>query len=104
MDVNGDTQHPLFELLKSHCPSPVSKFRPREKLFYTPQDNSDIRWNFEKILVDRNGTPLRRYEPGFLPADITSDIEAIITGEGCLRLIISHLTRTPSGFIASPST
>lgn len=79
LDVNGETQHPLFELLKSHCPSPVSKFRPRDRLFYTPQDNNDIRWNFEKILIDRDGTPLRRYDPGFLPVNITSDIEALIS-------------------------
>lgn len=80
MDVNGETQHPLFQLLKGHCPSPVSKFRPRDRLFYSPQDNNDIRWNFEKILIDRDGTPLRRYEPGFLPVNITSDIEAVISG------------------------
>lgn len=78
MDVNGDTEHPLYVLLKGRCPSPVSKFHARDRLFYTPQDNKDIRWNFEKILIGRDGTPLRRYEPSFLPANITADIEALI--------------------------
>ncbi|KAL3205205.1 hypothetical protein MRX96_011109 [Rhipicephalus microplus] len=67
LDVNGETQHPLFEFLKSRCPSPVSKFRSKDNLFYSPQDSADIRWNFEKFLVGRDGTPLRRYEPQ-LPA------------------------------------
>lgn len=83
LDVNGDTQHPFFAFLKSQCPSPATAFRPKEKLFYSPQDSDDIRWNFEKILVARNGTPLRRYEPDFAPNAIQDDID-VLTSEGTL--------------------
>lgn len=83
LDVNGETQHPLFEFLKSRCPSPVCQFRAKDNLFYSPQDSADIRWNFEKFLVGRDGIPLRRYDPNFLPSDMEDDIEAL-TSEGAL--------------------
>ncbi|XP_075553615.1 glutathione peroxidase 1-like [Dermacentor variabilis] len=76
--VNGITEHPLFTFLKSRCPSPVSGFQPKEMLFYAPQDSSDIRWNFEKFLIGRNGTPLRRHESDFLPLSMAPDIAEVI--------------------------
>lgn len=91
LDVNGDTQHPLFGFLKSRCPSPVTPFRSKDNLFYSPQDSGDIRWNFEKFLVDRDGTPLRRYEPNFLPSNMEDDIEAL-TREGALPPIDESAT------------
>lgn len=91
LEVNGDEQHPLFDFLKSRCPSPVTPFRPKDNLFYSPQDSADIRWNFEKFLIDRDGTPLRRYEPNFLPLDMEDDIEAL-TGEGTLPPIRENMT------------
>lgn len=91
LDVNGETQHPLFEFLKSRCPSPVSKFRSKDNLFYSPQDSADIRWNFEKFLVDRDGTPLRRYDPNFLPRDMEDDIEALTSG-GALPPVEESMT------------
>ncbi|KAL1414748.1 hypothetical protein MTO96_007219 [Rhipicephalus appendiculatus] len=83
LDVNGETQHPLFTFLKSRCPSPVSTFSAKDSLFYSPQDNADLRWNFEKFLISRDGTPLRRYNPHFLPSDMADDIDAL-TREGVL--------------------
>lgn len=77
LEVNGDKQHPFFALIKSRCPSPVTQFRQRERLFYSPQDSNDIRWNFEKFLIDREGTPVRRYEPVFKPSDMTRDIDTL---------------------------
>ncbi|XP_072144688.1 glutathione peroxidase-like [Dermacentor andersoni] len=87
--VNGITEHPLFTFLKpsigdvfgSRCPSPVSGFQPKEMLFYAPQDSSDIRWNFEKFLIGRNGTPLRQYESDFLPLSMALDIAEVIARE-----------------------
>jgi glutathione peroxidase len=34
----------------------------------------DIKWNFTKFLVDRNGNVIRRYEPATKPEDIEKDI------------------------------
>ena len=30
---------------------------------YKPLHNSDIRWNFEKFLIDRRGRPVMRFDP-----------------------------------------
>jgi len=74
IDVNGENENPLFEFLKSLCPSTRDVFPNQSKLFYTPLKNTDIRWNFEKILVDRTGMPVMRYDPSTQPNDIARDI------------------------------
>jgi glutathione peroxidase len=35
---------------------------------------SDIKWNFTKFLVDKNGKPVDRYAPTIEPMDIEKDI------------------------------
>ena len=49
IDVNGDDRHPLYAALTQ---------LPDEK-----GQSGDITWNFEKFLVDRTGTPVRRFSP-----------------------------------------
>ncbi|KAM7304126.1 hypothetical protein ISCGN_014026 [Ixodes scapularis] len=79
IEVNGENQHPFYTFLKSHCPSPNPAFNAKERLFYSPQHNNDIRWNFEKILINRRGIPVKRYEPRFMPEDIAGDIERLLS-------------------------
>ncbi|HAU02431.1 MAG TPA: glutathione peroxidase, partial [Porticoccaceae bacterium] len=55
IDVNGANQHALYSYLKSQAGG----------LF-----NSNIKWNFTKFLVDRNGTVVKRYAPIKKPKDI----------------------------------
>lgn len=83
LEVNGDKQHPFYAFLKGRCPSPVTRFRSRDRLFYSPQDSNDVRWNFEKFLVDRWGTPVRRYEPNYTPLNMADDIDSL-TSTGVL--------------------
>lgn len=40
--------------------------------------NDDISWNFEKVLVDHMGQPVRRYVPHVDPIDVVEDIEELI--------------------------
>lgn len=40
--------------------------------------NNDIRWNFEKILVDGTGAPVMRYDPATEPKDIAQDIQYML--------------------------
>jgi len=63
IDVNGDNQHPLYEFMKETCPQTVDKIGKREELMYNPIRPSDITWNFEKFLVDRQGRVRYRFHP-----------------------------------------
>ena len=50
-DVNGETALPLFTYLKS------------QKLDKNYKTNTDIKWNFTKFVVDREGNVVARFEP-----------------------------------------
>merc|ERR1712212_303676 len=45
-----------------------------KKYYYEPFHARDIRWNFEKFLIDGNGNPVRRYDESLDPMDIEPDI------------------------------
>ena len=53
IEVNGANEHPLYTWLKS---------------------GNDIKWNFTKFLVSRDGRVLKRYEPKDKMTDIEADI------------------------------
>jgi glutathione peroxidase len=66
IEVNGDGRHALYAEL-----TPVAD---------ADGESGDIRWNFEKFLVGRDGEVVARFAPGVLPDD-ASVIAAI---EGAL--------------------
>nr|CAD7596114.1 unnamed protein product [Timema genevievae] len=74
IDVNGEKEQPLFTYLKKQCPPTRNGFAESKNLFYSPLMNNDIRWNFEKFLVNRQGVPVKRYDPSTIPDDIHNDI------------------------------
>lgn len=55
LDVKGDHQHPLYEIL-SETPDDAGKA-------------GNVTWNFEKFLVGRDGRVVRRFRPKVLPED-----------------------------------
>ncbi len=59
VDVNGSKQHPLFKWLKSHTKSLLKR---------------NVKWNFTKFLVDKNGEFVQRYEPTTKPEEFKQDI------------------------------
>lgn len=59
IDVNGKGAEPLFQYLK------------RQKGGFL---GDDIKWNFTKFLVSRNGTVVERYAPATKPEKIEDDI------------------------------
>ena len=63
VNVNGPETADVFKWLKATCPE---------------GDNADIRWNFGKFLVGRDGMPVKRYDPKVAPNDMASDIEALL--------------------------
>ncbi|CAG0898913.1 unnamed protein product [Darwinula stevensoni] len=64
--------------MASVCPTAVSGFREKERLFYDSFDSSDIRWNFEKFLVDRDGKPYKRIYPDQLPETLQGDVARLV--------------------------
>ena len=79
IDVNGDNQSPLFAYLKSQ--KGFKGFDPNHQIGKILIDmlskanpdydkNPDIKWNFTKFLIDRNGNVVERFEP-------TEDINVI---------------------------
>lgn len=64
IDVNGADAHPLYEYLKKAAPGALGM--------------KAIKWNFTKFLVDAQGKVVKRFEPNVEPADIASDIEALL--------------------------
>ena len=70
IDVNGKNAHPLYEYLKSEQPFKGISGKDAERLKVilrisnkNYEDNDDIKWNFTKFLVDRDGNVVRRFEP-----------------------------------------
>ena len=48
------------------------------KISKTCKNDNDIKWNFTKFLVDRNGNVVKRYNPTFKPNDMETDIKELI--------------------------
>jgi glutathione peroxidase len=78
LDVNGENEHALYTFLKSRCPPPTKSFSSKDRLFYSPMHANDLRWNFEKFLVNCNGEPVTRYALGFSPEHMIEDIQHLI--------------------------
>jgi glutathione peroxidase len=39
----------------------------------------EIKWNFTKFLIDRDGNVVRRYEPTVTPEQIREDLDPLLT-------------------------
>ncbi|KAK7479070.1 hypothetical protein BaRGS_00029662 [Batillaria attramentaria] len=79
IEVNGQDEHPLYSYLKAYCPPVQEAFNTEGPgIYYKPYKNSDVRWNFEKFLINKMGVPVLRYHTGYLPEDIRKDIEDLL--------------------------
>ena len=85
IDVNGENELPLYTYLKEKMPdeeivglknkAAMNMIKP---LSTTCKKPGDIKWNFTKFLVDRNGNVVKRYDPTFKPEDMDADIAALM--------------------------
>jgi len=78
VEVNGANEHPLYKYLKAFCPPPWQAFQPKDRLEYDDLKASDIRWNFEKFLIDRRGKPVTRYSSNYDPMEMQGDIQQLL--------------------------
>lgn len=84
IDVNGENESPVFTFLKSQkgfegfgmagvvLGPVVAKNDPDYK------NNSNIKWNFTKFLVDREGNVVQRFESTVTPERIEKEIKKLI--------------------------
>ena len=76
IEVNGANEHPLYTFLKAQ--KGFSGFdtmlRKRDADY---DQKSDIKWNFTKFLISRDGQVLKRYEPTAKMEDLESDLRAL---------------------------
>lgn len=79
IDVNGEHEHPLYTFLKEQKgfqgfdpenPLTVLLTSNLDRIHPDYRDTSDIKWNFTKFLIDREGNVTERFEP-------TADMEAV---------------------------
>ena len=56
IEVNGEGTAPLYRMLKDAQPG--------------EGETSDIAWNFEKFLVDKQGNIVRRFSPTVTPEEV----------------------------------
>ncbi|EIE20691.1 glutathione peroxidase [Coccomyxa subellipsoidea C-169] len=63
VDVNGSGEDPLFGFLKAKQGGLLTK---------------DIKWNFTKFLVDRQGNVIKRYGSSTTPLSIEDDIKGLL--------------------------
>lgn len=64
VEVNGSGTHPLFQYLKEAAPGVLG--------------SKDVKWNFTKFLVDKNGHVVKRYAPNVEPSSLKADIEELL--------------------------
>mgnify|MGYP000047102615 FL=1 len=65
IDVNGNSAHPLFNHLKTEAPGVLG--------------SKNIKWNFTKFLVGRDGKVIGRFAPATKPEKMAKAIEAALT-------------------------
>jgi len=79
VDVVGKDAHSLFVQLAKACPEPLKNFHvPTGMLNYTKLRSTDIRWNFEKFLINKKGVPAYRFEPHYPPQKMNKQIEKLL--------------------------
>ena len=86
VDVRNETAIPLYKYLISQKGfegfGKSKKAKMMELMLKAKYkdgfSDEQIKWNFTKFLIDRNGTVVSRYEPTVEPKDIADDIEKLL--------------------------
>ena len=74
IEVNGSNEEPLYRYLKTTAEEYRNQgtidFYNKVKEYTPGIAENDIRWNFTKFLVDREGTVVARFAPNISPEEI----------------------------------
>ena len=85
-DVNGETALPLYGYLKSQKgfegfgkgPKALMMSGLLKKIDKDYKNNPEIKWNFTKFLVDKEGNVVARFEPTADMDDVEKAVEALL--------------------------
>jgi len=85
-DVNGENANPVFKWLYSEKPfagfgeGDTARFMDQMLSRQDPEyaSNPDIKWNFTKFLIDRDGCVVARFEPVVAPEALEAEIDALL--------------------------
>ncbi len=85
-DVNGENELPLFRYLKDQQgfkgfgkgPKAMTMSLMLKGIDKDYKNNPDIKWNFTKFLVDREGNVVRRFEPTEDMKEVAKAVEELI--------------------------
>lgn len=83
IDVNGDNASDLYKFLKAEAPTAVEDadseglYGKLSSMGFTTSGD-DIKWNFTKFLVDKNGNVVARFAPTFEPEKIEEKIKSLL--------------------------
>jgi glutathione peroxidase len=64
VDVNGPDADPLFRYLRAEAPGTTG--------------DDEVKWNFTKFLLSRDGKVIRRFEPTVTPEEIEPELAALL--------------------------
>ncbi len=64
VDVNGSNAHPLYQYLTKEAPGILG--------------TKNVKWNFTKFLINRQGQVVKRYAPTATPEAIAKDIQKLL--------------------------
>lgn len=63
VNVNGENAHPIYKYLKKELTGTLGR---------------DVKWNFTKFMVDKDGNPYKRFSPTTKPDKLRKDIEKLL--------------------------
>ena len=85
IEVNGENESPLYTFLKDAISEDIISgiknkmaMKAVEKISKTTKKKNDIKWNFTKFLVDKEGKVVERYSPTFKPEDMEEKIKELL--------------------------
>ena len=85
-DVFGENTHPVFKYLTEQVPTEEVKGLKNKATMKLVDSLSrsegrkegEIRWNFTKFLISKDGTVIKRFPPVATPEDMEPEIEAML--------------------------
>ena len=86
IDVFGDNAHPIFAYLTQQVPNEeVHGLKDKATMLLVDglskaegRKEGEIRWNFTKFLISKDGSLIKRFPPVAKPEDMEADIEAML--------------------------